>query len=227
MTERAFLGLSRIIHSLAKNLRTRFPPEIDFSSPLPRLDFVPAVEAAIGKPLPQLTRPDAQAQLVLLFNECDIALPSLPTLPRLLDKLSAKYLEPQCFAPTWIINHPDCLSPLSKSFIHPQNLQRVSARAELFVKNSEMVNCYEEENSPVEQRRKFEEQLQYHEGDPDVKVDEDYLQALEWGLPPTGGWGCGIERLCMLFSGTGRIADVLTFGTLRNVVALGRGGKKP
>ncbi len=52
-------------------------------------------------------------------------------------------------------------------------------------------------------------------------IDESYLEALEWGLPPTGGWGCGIERLAMLFAGTGRIHDVLAFGTLRNVVNLG------
>ena len=218
-----FLGLSRVLTSVAHtNFRALILPNIDFSPPLPRLDFIPAIEAAIGKQLPEITSSDAQAQLILLFNEFDIPLPSLPTLPRLLDRLSAKYLEPQCFGPTWIINHPECLSPLSKSFTHPDNQQRVSARAELFVRNTELVNCYEEENSPIEQRRKFEDQLQHHEGDLEAEVDESYLQALEWGLPPTGGWGCGIDRLCMLFSGTNRIADVLSFGTLRNVVALGR-----
>lgn len=214
-----FLGLSRVVTSVVHtDCRALIPPKIDFSSPLPRLDFIPAIETAIGKRLPELTRPDAQAQSILLLNECNIPLPSLPTLPRLLDKLSAEYLEPQCFGPTWIINHPECLSPLSKSFIHPDTQQRVSARAELFVRNTELVNCYEEENSPIEQRRKFEDQLQYNEADAEAGVDEKYLEALEWGLPPTGGWGCGIDRLCMLFSGTNRIADVLSFGTLRNVV---------
>ncbi|CAF9911084.1 MAG: hypothetical protein ALECFALPRED_007073 [Alectoria fallacina] len=228
ITERMLLGLSRVINSVVHaDCRALIPPQLDFSSPLPRLDFIPAIEAAIGKQLPELKRPDAQTQLILLFNERDITLPSLPTLPRLLDKLSVKYLEPQCFGPTWIINHPECLSPLSKSFIHPDNQQCVSARAELFVRNTELVNCYEEENSPIEQRRKFENQIQNHEGDVEAGIDENYLQALEWGLPPTGGWGCGIDRLCMLFSGTNRIADVLSFGTLRNVVALGSVGKKP
>lgn len=228
MTERMFLRLSRVVISAVLNdCRALNPPIIDFSPPIPRLDFIPAIEAAIGKKLPQLTSPDAQAQLILLLNECDIPLPSLPTLPRLLDKLSTKYLESQCEGPTWITNHPECLSPLSKSFIHPDHQQRVAARAELFVKNTELVNCYEEENSPMEQRRKFENQLQYHEGDLEAEIDENYLQALEWGLPPTGGWGCGIDRLCMLFSGSNRIADVLSFGTLRNVVALGRDRKKP
>ena len=224
-TERMFLGLSRTVDSSAHihiDRQTLRPPKIDFSPPLPRLDFIPAIEAAIGKQLPELTSPHAQAQLILLLNDCGIPLPSRPTLPRLLDKLCAKYLEPQCFGPTWITYHPECLSPLSKSFAHPDNQQRVSARAELFVRSTELVNCYEEENSPTEQRRKFEEQLQYHEGDPEAGIDEKYLEALEWGLPPTGGWGCGIDRLCMLFSGTNRIADVLSFGTLRNVVAGGQ-----
>ena len=91
---------------------------------------------------------------------------------------------------------------------------------------------YEEENSPFEQRRKFEAQLRYKRGgvssnSNELKeeggINESYLEALEWGLPPTGGWGCGIDRLCMLFTGSERIADVLPFGNLRNVVGLGRG----
>ena len=220
ITERMFLGLSRVVSSVVHSeCPALIPPKIDFSPPLPRLDFILAIEKAIGRRLPELTRPDAQAQLILLLNDCQILLPSSPTLPRLLDKLSAKYLEPQCIGPTWIVNHPECLSPLSKSFIHQYTQQRVSARAELFVRNTELVNCYEEENSPIEQRRKFEDQLQYHPRDVEAVIDEKYLEALEWGLPPTGGWGCGIDRLCMLFSGTSRIADVLSFGTLQNVVA--------
>lgn len=222
------MGLSRVVQGSANTeLRSLNPAKIDFSPPLPRLDFIPAIEAAIGVQLPKLNLPSAQADLLMVFAEHKIPLPSLPTVPRLLDKLCTKYLEPQCFEPKWIINPPECLSPLSKSFLHPHNHQRVSARAELFVRNQELVNTYEEENSPIEQRRKFEEQLRRHEGDADTGVDENYIQALEWGLPPTGGWGCGIDRLCMLFAGTARIADVLPFGTLRNVIGLGRDGKKP
>ena len=216
-----FLNLSRIVDSTVRtDCRSLNPPKHDFSPPFSRLDFIPTIETAIGKPLPELTLPNAQDQLLALFGEHDIPVPSHPTLPRLLDKLSSHFLEPRCFDPTWIINHPECLSPLSKSFIHPDTKQRVSARAELFVRTTELVNCYEEENSPIEQRRKFEDQLQYQEGDSDAGIDESYVKALEWGLPPTGGWGCGIDRLCMLFSGTHRIADVLSFGTLRNVVGL-------
>ena len=229
MTERMFLNLSRTVNALIDtDCRSLKPSQIDFSPPYQRLDFIPAIESLSGRQLPDLTSPEAESALIILFNDCQIPLPSLPTLPRLLDKLSSTYLEPQCFEPTWIINPPECLSPLSKSFTHPQNQQRVSARAELFVKKQELVNTYEEENSPFEQRRKFKEQLRHHDAaDPEAGIDENYLEALEWGLPPTGGWGCGIDRLCMLFGGTNRIADVLSFGTLRNVVALGQASKKP
>lgn len=228
MTETMFSGLSRVVTALIQtDCRSLERTNIDFSPPYRRLDFVPAIEAAMGSKLPKLTTPEAPSALITMFKERDVPLPTLPTLPRLLDKLSGTYLETQCTDPTWIINHPECLSPLSKSFSHPDNGQRVAARAELFIDKQEFVNTYEEENSPTVQRRKFKDQLRFQEGDPEASLDESYLQALEWGLPPTGGWGCGIDRLCMLFAGTNRIADVLSFGTLRNVVALRDKGYNP
>lgn len=224
-TEKMIYGLSQhtssLIQEVYKSLQSQTPVS---SPPFRRLDFVPALESRLGQSLPNLDSADAVPLLLELFNNCKIPIPSSPTLPRLLDKLSAVYLEPQCSLPTFITHHPECLSPLSKSFVHPITHRRVAARAELFIAGQEIVNTYEEENSPREQRRKFVEQLRYRddETDPAATIDENYLQALEWGLPPTGGWGCGIDRICMLMSGAGRIGDVLSFGTLRNVVSLGR-----
>jgi lysyl-tRNA synthetase class 2 len=97
----------------------------------------------------------------------------------------------------------------------------VAARVELFIRGREYVNAYEEENSPFEQRRKFLHQ-QALQADGHGAVDESYLEALEWGMPPTGGWGAGLDRLVMLFADQKRIADVLPFGTLRNVVGMAR-----
>lgn len=232
-TEKMICGLSQHTDSLIRDVYKSLDPQVKLPSPpFQRLDFIPAVEAAINCSLPDLESPDAVPELLRIFQDREISPPNPPTLPRLLDKLSANYLEPKCFAPTFIVHHPECISPLSKSFIHPQTKRRVAARAELFVNGQELVNTYEEENSPFEQRRKFVEQLRHREvGDSasasaNAVVDENYLQALEWGLPPTGGWGCGIDRLCMLLSGTSRIGDVLTFGSLRNVVALGRSSSK-
>lgn len=201
------------------------------------IDFVPALNEALGQPLPDLTSPTAHAELLALFETKSIPLPSHANIPRLLDALSSIYLEPRSVdTPTWITNIPECLSPLAKSFRHPtlENSDLVAARAELFISGKEVVNCYEEENSPFEQRKKFTDQQVYARQQPPTPTssavakkdvidseitppDESYLEALEWGLPPTGGWGCGIDRLVMLFSGKRRIGDVLTFGNLRSV----------
>ncbi|KAF7509815.1 hypothetical protein GJ744_007510 [Endocarpon pusillum] len=213
--------------------RIKMPPlalKADFfKGPYAQIDFLLGLNEALGLKLPDLCAEHATAEVINIFKEMKIELPAYPTLPRLLDKLSTTYLEPRCHKPTWIINHPECLSPLSKSFPHPSPDigQPVAARAELFIHGREIVNCYEEENSPFEQRRKFMMQQRYaNAGDgrrqdkEAMEVDEDYLQALEWGLPPTGGWGCGIDRLVMLLTGKQRINDVLTFGNLRSVTRI-------
>jgi lysyl-tRNA synthetase class 2 len=194
-----------------------------------KIDFIPALNSHLGIDLPTLELAHQNEVLEILESK-QIPLPSDPSLPNMLDKLSSHYLEPQCTEPTWITNIPECMSPLSKSFEHPTapNKQRVAARAELFIQGKEVVNCYEEENDPFAQRRKFIAQHTYAvnlagQGKvgqvdvQDVEVDDDYLRALEWGLPPTGGWGCGIDRLVMLFAGKERISDVLSFGNLRAV----------
>ena len=197
---------------------TLHPTTVNFATPFRRVDFLTGIEDQINRKLPDLTSPDALTQLQALFADLSLPLPENATPPRLLDELSSTYLEPTCIDPTFIISPPECLSPLSKSFTHPTTNQIVAARGELFIEGKEVVNTYEEENSPFEQRRKFEDQLRYSKaaGEP-AEVDESYLEALEWGLPATGGWGCGIDRLCMLFTGAKRINEVLPFGNLRAV----------
>lgn len=224
MTEILLSGLaSHCKDRITNKYQTLNPGTIDYSIPFRRLDFISEIESAINRKLPNLTSADAESELLQIFQDCKIPLPGSPNLPGLLSKLSSNYLEPRCSAPTFIVGYPECLSPLAKSYVDPNSQQRVAARAELFIDCQEVVNTYEEENSPFEQRRKFIEQLRYRGEGETSTIDESYLQALEWGLPPTGGWGCGIDRLCMLMSGTKRIGDVLSFGSLRNVVRLGRG----
>jgi len=223
MTERLFSGLAERVKSLRQESLGALP-ELDenlFAAPFKRIQFIPAVEAALGEPLPPLTADDAAEQLLALFTKHNIPLPTSQTLPRLLDKLSSVYIEPQCNEPTFIMHHPACMAPLAKSFVDTKTKQVVSARVELFVQHKELANMYEEENSPFEQREKFLQQAQWKDDENRAGVDESYLEALECALPPTGGWGCGIDRLCMLFSGATRISDVLAFGSLRNVVNLG------
>ena len=232
---RTYTDLEELIHATEHMLhqmtiKVNILEHIDFTPPYPRLDFISAIEAESGCELPNLSDPDSDPIpfLIKMMQDRFIGIPEKPTLTRLLDKLCSHYLEPRCQAPTWIINHPECLSPLSKSFVHEASGQIVAARAELFVHKQEIVNTYEEENSPIAQREKFIKQLKYNDAeDIDEKLDESYLEALEYGMPPTGGWGCGIERLTMLFGGTKRIADTLAFGTLKNVVALGSHERAP
>lgn len=237
MTELIFNDLAQITKNSTKLLISdSLVNDIDFTSPFRTLEFIPSLEVAIRNFIPAWTFPDlsdatSSISLRETFKELNIKIPASPTLPRLLDVLCACFLETQCIQPTFIIHHPECMSPLAKSFVLPHDTSastphRVSARAELFIKGQEYVNCYEEENSPLEQRRKFEEQLLHRDGrdgETHQEIDESYLRALEWGMPPTGGWGCGVDRIVMLFAGKSRIADVLPFGTLRNVVGLGGG----
>jgi lysyl-tRNA synthetase class 2 len=213
LTESLFHGLaSKVADTISKKLTTLDQPAIDFAGPFPRIDFIPAVEEATGHKLPDLRAPTARSEVALLVAACGITVPTQASLPQMLDRLSATYLEPRCSGPTLITHQPECLSPLAKSFAHAgAGGQRVAARAELFVHGHELANMYEEENSPAEQRRKFGEQqlMRDRDGDDDDSgIDEGYLEALAWGLPPTGGWGCGIDRLAMVMSGAGRIGDV-------------------
>ena len=218
MTENLLSGMAEQIRKL-NEAKTLEPTGVNFNVPFRRIDFTVGIEERMNRKLPDLASVDAQAQVQKIFDDLSLPIPENPTLPRLMDELCAIYLEPECMVPTFIINPPECLSPLSKSSIHPITNQRVAARGELFIEGSEVANMYEEENSPFAQRRKFEEQVRYNRSDSelDPEVDESFLRALEWGLPPTGGWGCGIDRLCMLFTGVKRIGDVLPFGNLRAV----------
>lgn len=234
-TEKLFSEIDKLVRRVNEEKPTGLPdPGIESAPPFGRLEFVSTIEGCLNERLPKLDGPKATAQLLAIFRRHELPIPRHPTLPRLLDKLATKFIEPHCQAPTFIMYHPECLAPLAKSYFDVKIGQRVANSAELFVKGHEVANMYEEENSPFDQRRKFEEALKYREGNasPDgtpssIRINESYIEALEWGLPPTGGWGCGIDRLVMLFTGATRIGDVLTFGTLRNVVTLGRAAKAP
>lgn len=226
MTESLLCGLAGHVNELntakSSSLKSVEVP----APPFQRIEFVPALEKAIGRTLPDLEAADAGEKLMAIYADLSIKLPDSPTLPRLLDELASINLEPSCGKPTFIIHHPACMAPLAKAFVDPTTNQLVSARAELFMQHKEIANMYEEENSPIEQRRKFVQQLQWKDAENEAIVDESYLEALTWGLPPTGGWGCGIDRLCMMMSGATRISDVQTFGSLKHVVGYGNGQQK-
>ncbi|KAF4496589.1 lysyl-tRNA synthetase, class II [Fusarium agapanthi] len=255
-TEEILCSLAQHSQDLISTQLTSLP-SIDmkqFVRPFKRVEFVPALQEALGLRLPKLSSPDALPELLAILKLAGIKVPGdVPTsLAKLLDRLAAVYLEPMSFTePILIMNHPACMSPLAKSFLCPQTYQLVSARAELFIGGRELANMYEEENDPEEQKRKLldhrnlvnkddgsiaiehnetpegeavveealDEPFEDEDGDA-APLDQSYVKALDYGLPPTGGWGCGVERMVMLFSGANRISDCLSFGTLRNVVGL-------
>ncbi|KAM0203522.1 hypothetical protein ACHAPQ_000441 [Fusarium lateritium] len=270
-TEELLCSLAQHTQNIIATDLTSLPP-IDmaqFERPFKRVEFVPALQEALGLRLPKLSSPDALPELLAILKLAGIEIPgeAPSSLAKLLDRLAAVYLEPMSFTqPILIMNHPACMSPLAKSFLCPQTYQLISARAELFIGGRELANMYEEENDPEAQRRKLldhrnlvnkddgsiaieasepiedtesiedpeliettegeaaaeeplDEPFKDEDGDA-APLDQSFVKALDYGLPPTGGWGCGVERMVMLFSGANRISDCLSFGTIRNVVGL-------
>ncbi|KAI9227103.1 MAG: hypothetical protein DHS80DRAFT_17745 [Piptocephalis tieghemiana] len=187
-----------------------------FDRPFRRLHVMDALERAIGTPLPSLEEGkelQAMDQLSLVMSTHGIPMPSPPTLARTLDVLIGHFVEPLCDQPTFLYGHPVVLSPLAKQ----ATMDGVGARFELFVRGVELVNAYEELNDPAEQRHRFRIQDQDREqGDKEIPVpDEAFCDALEYGLPPTGGWGLGVDRLCAMLAGTKNMRETLSFPLMK------------
>ncbi|TPX09510.1 uncharacterized protein E0L32_009253 [Thyridium curvatum] len=241
---------SKLLKDLVRQYNSEWRPEqfqslpslqMDLADNIPEYDFVQEIQVRLQARLPNLESPTALEDLYDLLDRQSHLVDTYqlthdaPSLPKLLDRLAAALIEPLSLKrPIFIRNHPACMSPLAKSYFDRRTGMLLSARAELFYAGKEIANMYEEENDPFWQRRKFVAQARRKrsagEEDEDgapLPVDESYLAALESGLPPTGGFGCGIERLVMMLSGAAKIGDVLSFGNLRNVVALGSAKRQP
>jgi lysyl-tRNA synthetase class 2 len=133
---------------------------------------------------------------------------------KLIDEIFGEKAEKHFIQPTFIIDYPIEMSPLTKRHRDNPNL---TERFELMVNGKELANAYSELNDPIDQRWRFEEQLRLSEkGDDEAMfIDQDFLRALEYGMPPTSGMGIGMDRLTMLLTGQTSIQEVLLFPTMR------------
>src|SRR4030095_10771023 len=133
---------------------------------------------------------------------------------KLIDEIFSEKCEHHFVQPTFIIDYPVEMSPLTKKHRSKAGLVE---RFELLVNGKEIANAYTELNDPIEQRQRFEDQVKLMErGDEEAMfIDHDFLRALEYGMPPTSGIGIGIDRLCMLLTNSASIQDVLLFPQMR------------
>ena len=137
------------------------------------------------------------------------------TIGHIINLFFEEYVEKTLIQPTILYGHPIEISPLTKK--NPEN-PRFTDRFELFINGKEFANAYTELNDPIDQKERFVNQLKERElgNDEATDMDNDFLESLEYGMPPTGGIGIGIDRLVMLLTGTDTIRDVLLFPHLRN-----------
>lgn len=219
ITEELFSNLAHKIHGTHKITCKLFDSEdvvdVDFTPPFRRIDFIKEIENQSGAKLPEdLSTTNANEFVDKLCTKFNIDCSFPRTTARLLDKLAGHFIEPQCTNPTFLINHPLIMSPLAKWHRNNSNL---TERFELFIMGYEFANAYTELNDPIVQRQTFENQMKCKaNGDEEAQpIDETFINALEFGLPPTGGFGLGIDRLAMLMSKSPKIQDVILFPTMK------------
>ena len=186
---------------------------VNWKAPWRRVEMIPALEEATGEKFPpgdQLHTAETGEFLKKVLKKTGVECSPPLTNARMLDKLVGEFIEETCVNPTFITGHPQMMSPLAK--YHRQNVG-LCERFEAFVCKKEIVNAYTELNDPFDQRLRFEEQArQKDQGDDEAQlIDENFCTSLEYGLPPTGGWGMGIDRLVMFLTDNYSIKEVLAF----------------
>ncbi len=184
---------------------------INFKPPWQRISLREAIMQSSGIDFEKYPDADSlRAEMLRLKMEVD----PQKDRGRLIDELLSTFVEPNLIQPTFLIDYPVEMSPLAKS--KPDN-ERLVERFEAFAGGMEIANAFTELNDPIEQRERFlQQQKQHHPEDEPVEMaDEDFLLALEYGMPPTGGLGVGIDRLVMLLTNQQSIREVILFPQLR------------
>jgi lysyl-tRNA synthetase class 2 len=209
MTEALLFSLVKELHG--KSTLTYQGTEIDFTPPWQKMAFHQSL-LEYGKVDPSILKDPAKARE--RAKALGVELKKEASHGRVLADLFDELVEPKLIQPTFITLYPTDVSPLSRR--NPEDPEIVD-RFELFVAGREIANGFSELNDPIDQRERFLEQLRERsdEGGPSLRVDEDFLRALEFGMPPTAGEGIGIDRLVMLLADAPSIRDVIFFPLLR------------
>jgi lysyl-tRNA synthetase class 2 len=186
--------------------------EIDLTPPWQRLSMFDAIKKYTGHDLANKSVAEIRATAIELKVEIDKTMGA----GKLIDAIMSELVEPNLIQPVHITDHPLELSPLAKK--HRKD-PRYTERFETFIGGREMCNSFSELNDPIDQRERFEAQLKLREGGDDEAhvLDEDFIRALEYGMPPTAGIGVGIDRLIMLLTNQPSIRDVILFPHMRPI----------
>jgi lysyl-tRNA synthetase class 2 len=183
---------------------------IDFTSPWKRIGMFEAIEEHTGKAL----QGASEADLRKAARELRLEVEPGAGAGTIIDDIFSECVEPKLIQPTFIIDYPIAMSPLAKKHRSKPGLVE---RFEVIVNGHELCNAFSELNDPIDQRQRFEEQMKLRDrGDEEAQVlDEDFLRALEYGMPPAAGLGVGIDRLAMLFTNQDSIRDVVFFPQMK------------
>jgi len=184
--------------------------KISFKRPWRRLPLLEAIKGATGKDVTGLGRDE----LAKVCEELDLEIDESMGAGKLIDEIFGGFVEPDLVQPVFITDYPVELSPLAKRHReHPGLVERF----EVICNGKELCNAFSELNDPIDQRARFEDQgkLKLRGDDEAMQLDEDYLRAMEYGMPPTAGLGMGIDRFAMLMTGQPSIRDVILFPLLR------------
>ena len=184
--------------------------KIDFKGPYKKVPFFEAIKKETGDDISKMT----EEELVKYCKSKKIDTDKTMGRGKLFDAVFGEFCESKLIQPTYITNYPIEMSPLTKKHRTEEGL---TERFELFINGKEVANAYSEQNNPIEQRQSFEEQMKLGKrGDDEAMIiDNQFLTALEYGMPPTSGIGIGMDRLTMLLTNKSSIQDVLFFPQMK------------
>ena len=203
--------LENVVNNLFGKTKIKFQKQlIDFTPPFKKIKFHDLIKETTGKDISNMDL----NELMEFARELKIEVDETMGVGKLTDQIFSEKCEEKLIQPTFIIDYPKEMSPLTKT--HRSN-PKLTERFELFVNGKEIANAYSELNDPIDQLERFKDQLKLSEkGDEEAMfIDNDFIRSLEYGMPPTAGIGIGIDRLIMLLTDNSSIQEVLFFPQMK------------